>query len=106
MTRHMAGSLLPSQSSRTLAPVTVGDWEFKIIPAPDLQTYVLTANGSNLASHPNSYSLRELVDRIAAHHNGKTTANRVHEQWDYILACGGMTRSNTALDYYLGRLPQ
>lgn len=101
----MARSLLPSHDSRTLAPVAVGDWQFKIVAAPDLQTYVLTVNGSNLASHPNSYSLRELVDRIAAYHNGKTTADRVTQQWEYILACGGMTRAKTALDYYLERLP-
>lgn len=105
MTRHMAGSLLPSQSSRTLAPATVGDREFKIIPVPELQTYVLLMEGSNIASHPNSYSLRELIDRIAAHHSGRITANRVTEQWDYILACGGMTRSKSTLDFILGRLP-
>lgn len=98
----MAGSILPSHDSRTLEPVTLHNITFKIEPVESLQTYVLFADRSAIASHANSYSLRNLVDRIVAFRAGRADKARVLEQWNYILDCGGMTRSQNTLVYLLG----
>lgn len=98
----MAGSLLPSHDASVLKPVQLGSWTFTIEPLAALQTYILKADGSALAMHPNGYSLKELVARLAAYRAGAVSANRVQQQWDYILDCGGMTKSRTALDYFMG----
>lgn len=103
----MAGSLLPSHDARVLAPKEIHGEVFVIEPFESLQTYVLKANGSVIASHPNGYSLKELADRIAACATCKeqktrgVAYDRAVAQWDYILACGGLTRSKTVLEYYL-----
>lgn len=111
----MANSLLPSHDAGVLKPEVIGGVTFQVIPCPDLQTYVLQANGSNLASHPNGYSLKELVSRLITlgaldhTHEPATYARqvaRVLAQWDYITACGGMTQGRRAIEYYLGEASQ
>lgn len=104
----MGGSLLPSHDARVLAPQTVGKFLFVVMPMPELETYALMANGSVIAMHPNGYSLKEIVSRIAAYRacvetKTKSVAmQRALTQWQYILDCGGLTKSESALTYYLG----
>ena len=98
---HMAGSLLPSHNSQTLQPMQFKGRTFKVKPLQDIETYALTVDGAVLAMHPNGHSLKELADRIGRFSVGTADRQRVLDQWNYILACGGLTRSQTALDHYL-----
>lgn len=102
MTNHMAGSLLPSHDATVLKHGVINGWTFTIEPVEQLQTYALKVEGSTLAMHPNGFSLKELVKRIADYNATGTGYSRAVDQWDYILACGGQARSQSVLTYYLG----
>lgn len=100
MKTNMANSLLPSHDASVLTPRTVGHWLFTITPFEALETYGLSANGSLLTMHPNGSSLKELVTRIADYRAGKVEFLRVEQQWNSILACGGLAKSGAALRHY------
>ena len=88
--RTIGGSLLPSNDSRVLSPL--GNMQVRVIE--ELDTHGLFLNSLKgetlLAMHPNGYSCRELAERIASGNTEKVLA-----QVEYILACGGLCRTQT-----------
>lgn len=97
---HMAGSLLPSESRETMAPLAWGTRTFQVVAVQALETYVLTLSHergtSRLAEHPNSYSLHALAKRLVSGDHAHALAQR-----DYIEACGGMARPESTFRYFL-----
>lgn len=97
---HMAGSILPSESRETMAPLAWGERIFQIVALPALETYMLTLAHdrgiSCLAQHPNSYSLHALAKRLVTGDHAHALAQR-----DYIEACGGMARPESTFRYFL-----
>ena len=101
MAKNVVGSILPSSEFGILQPVetTFGTLQVRVIA--ELDTHGLfhkhAAGGSLLATHPNGYSCRALLDRIAAKQGA-----RVREQVQYILDCGGTARH---IDHILNIMP-
>lgn len=92
MTRHIGGSLLPSNEARILQPVTTSFGTLQVRVIAELDTHGLfhkhAAGESLLATHPNGYSCHELLIRMAA-----KNVDRVTQQVQYILDCGGTARN-------------
>lgn len=86
---NIGNSLLPSTPQLRL----LGDFEIKILS--DLDTHGLFHKDRLIAIHPNGYSLKKLADRM-------NNRSRYLEQAQYILDCGGMTRSLTHLRSMVG----
>lgn len=55
-----------------------------VVPDYEADTHRLTHNGKVIASHANGYSCHALAERMIA-----GNAQRVNEQAQYIVACGG-----------------
>jgi hypothetical protein len=91
MTRHIGGSLLPSNEPGILQPVetTFGTLQVRVIAELDTHGLFCKHAGSEwlIATHPNGYSCRALLDRMSAKH-----VDRVRDQVQYILDCGGTAR--------------
>jgi hypothetical protein len=91
MSRHVGGSLLPSNEPGILQPVETPFGTLQVRVIAELDTHGLfhkhAAGESLLATHPNGYSCRALLDRMTAKH-----VDRVREQVQYILDCGGTAR--------------
>ena len=91
MNIHFGGSILPSSEPRILAPLTCGFGRLVVRPLPDENTYALVFMAVNgveavVAKHPNGYSCRALAERMAAR-----DGERICEQAEYIVRCGGKT---------------
>ena len=91
MTRHIGGSLLPSNEARILQPVVTSFGTLQVRVITELDTHGLfhkhAAGESLLATHSNGYSCHVLLKRMATE-----TADRVADQVQYILDCGGTAR--------------
>lgn len=91
MSRHVGGSLLPSNEARILQPVVTSFGTLQVRVIAELDTHGLfhkhAAGESLLATHPNGYSCYELLDRMA-----KREIDRAVEQVKHILDCGGTAR--------------
>ena len=89
--RHVGGSILPSNEPRILQPVETPFGILQVRVIAELDTHGLfhrhAAGKSLLATHPNGYSCRELLDRMVARQ-----VDRVRQQVQYILDCGGTAR--------------
>jgi hypothetical protein len=89
--RHVGGSILPSNDSRILKPVATPHGVLQVRVIAELDTHGLfyksDAGETLLATHPNGYSCRALLDRMAARQ-----VDRVRDQVQYILDCGGTAR--------------
>lgn len=87
-TRNIGGSILPSSDSQILQPMRFGARVLQVHPIMEADTHGLfleTPHGpSLLATHPNGYSCHALAKRMV-----EGDAQRVKEQAEYILACGG-----------------
>ncbi len=77
-TRHIGGSLLPSNDRQVLMPL--GSLCVRVLAAED--THGLYDGDEPLAKHPNGYSCYELAKRIRS-------GRCAREQAEYIVACGG-----------------
>lgn len=91
MTRHIGGSLLPSNEPRILRPVETPFGTLQVRPLADLDTHALfhkhERGESILAMHANGYSCHCLLERMV-----KGDADGARKQAQYILDCGGMAR--------------
>lgn len=91
MTRHIGGSLLPSNEPRILQPVETSFGTLQVRTIAGLDTHGLfhryAAGESLLATHPNGYSCHALLERMAA-----KNVSAVRDQVQYILNCGGTAR--------------
>ena len=91
MSRHVSGSLLPSNEPRILEPVTTPFGILQVRVIAELDTHGLfhkhAAGESLLATHGNGYSCHVLLERMAS---GWTAG--VRRQVQYILDCGGTAR--------------
>lgn len=91
MTRHIGGSLLPSNEARILQPVETLFGTLQVRVIAELDTHGLfhkhAAGESLMATHPNGYSCRELLDRMV-----KGDVDRARRQVQHILDCGGTAR--------------
>ena len=105
MTRHIGGSLLPSNDRQVLTPKAGKFGTFETRPLPDLDTHGLffarvagefAGLPMLIAMHPNGYSCDELAKRILAAWEGGDQA-RALAQFDYILQCGGLGSSRDAI---------
>jgi len=102
MTRNIGGSLLPSAGAETYRAKEGKFGTFEIRPILDADSHGLfyARNYGDcagtfilIAMHPNGYSCDNLAERIIAAWNNEGAANRAIQQFDYILACGGLTES-------------
>lgn len=87
-TRHVGGSLLPSNNSRILQPM--GKLQVRVLPELDTHGLFFTHEQGEMliAIHPNGFSCYELAERMSA---GVDNAQRAIDQAQYILNCGGLT---------------
>lgn len=107
MTRHVGGSLLPSNDATVLKAKTGlhGSFETRVLPDLDTHGLFFARNTGEfagsfmlIATHANGYSCDELAKRlIAAWESGDT--ERALAQFDYVLACGGMGMSRDRIEY-------
>ncbi len=98
MSRHVGGSLLPSNSKEVLKlrVSTLGDLQVRVLESADTYALFYRATGAEsfrmIASHPNGFSCAELADRMIHAWTMPLTESRcarVLQQFDYILDCGG-----------------
>lgn len=91
MTRHVGGSLLPSNEPRILQAVDAPFGSLQVRVIADLDTHGLFLARPKietlLATHPNGYSCHVLLARMM-----QGDVDGVRKQVDYLLACGGTTR--------------
>ena len=90
MKTNIGGSLLPSSGYDTYDLVRIGQGVGRVVRSEDADTHIAMV-GSNeskmspIAAHPNGYSCRELLIRMK-----KRDFALALNQFNYILACGGM----------------
>lgn len=105
-THRIGGSFLPSSEPRILQPMQGQHGTVQVRPLPELDTYGLFFNDSLLlAMHPNGYSCHSLAERILAAWNGTRDVTYALEQFDYILACGGLGRQRGSIEHIARGLP-
>lgn len=92
ISRHIGGSILPSNEARILRPVETlrGVMQVRVLPEED--AHGLFLGDDLIAKHPNGYSCFELATRLKDEKN----ATRAIEQAQYIKACGGWVREDFA----------
>lgn len=105
-TRHIGGSLLSSSEPRILQPQTGAHGTLQVKALPELDTHGLFFNDSLLAMHPNGYSCHVLAQRILGAWSDQLSVARAMEQFDYILACGGLGRQRASIEYIASGMPQ
>lgn len=91
MSRNIGGSVLPSSDPQILQPIVCTFGTLQVRAMPELDTHMLFWSHdryeSMLAEHPNGYSCHNLAKRMVAGNKDK-----VRQQAQYLLDCGGMTR--------------
>ena len=91
MSRHVSGSLLPSNEPRILKPVETPFGTLQVRVIAELDTHGLfhkrVVGETLLATHGNGYSCFGLLERMV-----KGDSNVVRSQVQYILDCGGTAR--------------
>lgn len=91
MSRHIGGSLLPSNEPRILQAIETPIGVLQVRVIAELDTHGLfhrhAAGESLLATHPNGYSCYVLLERMQSRDR-----RAVLDQVDHILACGGTAR--------------
>lgn len=94
MTRHVGGSLLPSNETRILQPVKTSFGTLQVRVIAELDTHGLffkhAAGETLLATHPNGYSCHVLLERMS-----ERKIDRAVEQVKHILDCGGTAQHPT-----------
>jgi hypothetical protein len=107
MSRHVGGSLLPSNSKEVLKlrESTLGDLQVRVLESADTHALFYRAIGAEtfrmIASHPNGFSCAELADRMIHAWTMPLTESRcarVLAQFDYILDCGGLCMKRSAFE--------
>lgn len=93
MARHVSGSLLPSNSPEILKPIETpfGVLQVRVLEPLDSHGLFLTwqpGRETILAEHGNGHSCFELGKRMI-----EGNEDRIRQQAQYILDCGGMTRN-------------
>lgn len=105
-THRIGGSLLPSSEPRILQPLQGKHGTFQVKPLPELDTYCLFFNEDVLlAMHPNGYSCHSLAERILAVWDGSRDLKYALDQFDYILACGGLGKQRGSIEHIARGLP-
>jgi hypothetical protein len=105
-THRIGGSLLPSSEPRILQPQVGAHGTLQVRPLPELDTYGLFFNdGILLATHPNGYSCHGLAERILAAWRGERDVAYAMQQFDYILACGGLGRQRDSVEHIARGMP-
>lgn len=105
-THQIGGSFLPSSEPRILLPQPGAHGTLQVRPLPELDTYGLFLDENQLlAMHPNGYSCNVLAERIQAAWRGERDVAYAMEQFDYILACGGMGRKRESIEYIARGMP-
>lgn len=105
-THQIGGSVLASSDPSILQPMVGAHGTFQVRPCPELDTYCLFFEKSELAMHPNGYSCHNLAKRILEVWEGKREVQYAMEQFDYILACGGMGRQRATAEFIVRGLPK
>lgn len=106
-TRHIGGSLLPSSELRILQPQQGAHGTLQVRALPDLDTHGLFFNETSLlAMHPNGYSCFTLAERMLAAWEGKKPVTYALEQFDYILACGGLGKKRESIEFITRGMPR
>jgi hypothetical protein len=111
--RHIGDSILPPNDARILQPQKgiYGTLQVRVLPELDTHGLFLY-DGPHynseqlLAMHPNGYSCNALAERILAAWSGDRSVSYAMEQFDYILACGGMGRSRASIEYVASGMPE
>lgn len=84
--RNIGGSILPSSAPHILTPLKTKWGVLTVVPMPDRDTHALTLDGLEIANHPNGFSCRALAERMES-----GNIERVIEQSDFIVRCGGFS---------------
>lgn len=107
MSRHVGGSLFPSNNKEVLKlrESTLGDLQVRVLESADTHALFYRATGAEflhmVASHPNGFSCAELADRMIHAWSMPLTesrCDRVLEQFDYILDCGGLCMKRSVFE--------
>lgn len=92
MTRHIGGSLLPSNDDTILLPIetTFGVLQVRIVAELDEHALFLKHDRGEclIAMHGNGFSCHHLAKRMSQRHE-----KRIRDQVGYILDCGGTARN-------------
>lgn len=92
-------SILPNSDMTILQPINTVHGVFHVKLIEGLDDHGLFFNDSLLAIHNNGYSCHNLAKRIIEVWEGKRDRDYAIEQFDYILACGGMGRSKGSVEW-------
>lgn len=91
MSRHIGGSLLPSNEARILQPIATPFGTLQVRVIAELDTHGLfhahERGESLMATHPNGYSCHVLLERMV-----KGDVEAARRQVQHILDCGGTAR--------------
>lgn len=102
MRLHFGGSLLPSNSAEILKaiPCSFGQLQVQIKGENETHALVLTQGDKEtiIASHPNGFSCHALAKRMV-----NETPERIKEQLEYIVRCGGSSLSIEAVIALINR---
>ena len=90
--KRIGNSVLPSSDPSILKPMPLGEAVFQVVPDEPMDTYHLVFchndSAAVIASHPNGFSCHCLAERII-----KGNSERIKNQAEYIIACGGTSKS-------------
>jgi len=103
--KNIGGSLLPSSSPHILKPIPFKHGRLQVYPWPEMDTHYLAfvteRESITLASHPNGFSCYALAERTIS-----GNVQRVREQAEYIVRCGGTTYAiDRICEFAAGEIP-
>ena len=88
--KNIGGSIFASSAPHILKPMPFKHGRLQVYPWPEMDTHYLAfvtgCESVTLASHPNGFSCHALAERMIA-----GDVDRVREQAEYIVRCGGTT---------------
>lgn len=83
-------SILPNSDATILQPIETQHGVFQVKLIPLIEDHGLFLNDFLIAIHNNGYSCHNLAKRIIEVWKGDRQKAYALEQFDYILACGGL----------------
>ena len=95
----MAKSILPNSDASILQPIQTEHGTFQVKLVQSLDDHALYFNDSILVIHNNGYSCHNLAKRIIEVWDGKRDKKYALDQYDYILACGGMGKARGSVEW-------
>ena len=97
-----ARSILPNTAAHLLQPLQGPKGHvLRVKWHPEFDSHVCYLNDSAIAAHHNGFSCFALAERILAVWKGERDAPHALQQFDYILACGGLGTRRESIEAVL-----